>query len=60
MPKTQNKGKNRVFIVAEISANHEQNLKKAITMIKKAKECGVDAVKFQAYKIGRASCRERV
>ncbi len=37
------------FIVAEISANHGQNFKRAITLIKKAKECGVDAVKFQAY-----------
>lgn len=37
------------FIVAEISANHGQNLKTALLLIKKAKECGVDAVKFQAY-----------
>jgi pseudaminic acid synthase len=39
----------RVFIVAEISANHGQNFARAMAMIKKAKECGVDAVKFQAY-----------
>lgn len=39
----------RVFIVAEISANHGQNFARAIAMIKKAKECGADAVKFQAY-----------
>jgi len=38
-----------VFIVAEISANHGQDLKKAISLIKKAKEAGADAVKFQAY-----------
>ncbi len=37
------------FIVAEISANHGQNFKRAVTLIKKAKECGVDAVKFQCY-----------
>ena len=36
-------------IVAEISANHGQSLKRAIAMIRQAKACGVDAVKFQAY-----------
>lgn len=39
----------RAFVVAEISANHNQNLNRAIAMIKKAKECGADAVKFQCY-----------
>lgn len=39
----------RVFIVAEISANHGQSLARAKSLIKKAKDCGVDAVKFQAY-----------
>ena len=37
----------QAFIVAEISANHNQNLDRAIAMIKRAKKCGVDAVKFQ-------------
>jgi pseudaminic acid synthase len=39
----------KCLIVAEVSANHGQDLKKAVAMIKKAKECGADAVKFQAY-----------
>jgi pseudaminic acid synthase len=39
----------RCFIVAEVSANHGQNLTRAVSLIKKAKECGVDAVKFQTY-----------
>ena len=39
----------RCFIIAEISANHGQDLKRAVLLIKKAKECGVDAVKFQTY-----------
>ncbi len=39
----------RVFIAAEISANHGQNLNRALTLIHKAKECGADAVKFQTY-----------
>ncbi len=38
-----------VFIVAEISANHGQNLNRALTLIHKAKESGADAVKFQTY-----------
>jgi pseudaminic acid synthase len=36
------------FIAAEISSNHGQNFKRAVKLIKKAKECGADAVKFQA------------
>ncbi|HCJ65849.1 MAG TPA: pseudaminic acid synthase [Elusimicrobia bacterium] len=43
-----NKLKN-CFIVAEISANHGQNFNRAVDLIKKAKECGADAVKFQCY-----------
>lgn len=37
------------FIIAEVSANHGQSFKRAISLIQKAKECGVDAVKFQCY-----------
>lgn len=37
------------FIIAEISANHGQSFKRAVNLIKKAKECGADAVKFQCY-----------
>ena len=40
---------NRCLVVAEISANHGQSLRRALSMIKKAKACGVDAVKFQVY-----------
>ncbi|MFH1846284.1 MAG: pseudaminic acid synthase, partial [Candidatus Omnitrophota bacterium] len=39
----------KCFIVAEISANHGQSLKRAVSLIRKAKECGADAVKFQTY-----------
>jgi len=38
-----------VFIIAEVSANHGQNFSRAVDMIKTAKECGADAIKFQAY-----------
>jgi len=38
-----------VLIIAEISANHGQSFKRAIELIKEAKKCGADAVKFQMY-----------
>ena len=38
------------YIVAEISANHCQSLKKAIKLIEIAKDCGADAVKIQTFK----------
>ncbi|NQU94926.1 MAG: pseudaminic acid synthase [Candidatus Omnitrophica bacterium] len=44
MPKSK-----RVFIIAEVSANHGQDFKKAVSMIRKAKACGADAIKFQTY-----------
>lgn len=37
------------FIVAEISANHNQSLERAKTLIKVAKDAGADAVKLQTY-----------
>ena len=39
----------KVFIVAEIGINHEGSIKKAKKLIKKAKESGANAVKFQTY-----------
>jgi len=38
-----------VYIVAEISANHGQIFTRAVSLIKEAKKCGADAVKFQTY-----------
>ena len=38
-----------VFIIAEISANHAQQFDTAVEMVRSAKKCGADAVKFQAY-----------
>lgn len=37
----------QTFIIAEISANHSQDYKRAVALIKKAKAAGADAVKFQ-------------
>jgi len=39
----------RCCIVAEISANHGKSLRRAVSLIKQAKACGADAVKFQTY-----------
>lgn len=43
------KRNSRCLIVVEISANHGQDFNRAVDMIKAAKECGADVVKFQAY-----------
>ena len=40
---------NKVFIAAEIGINHNGDIDLAKEMIDAAKECGVDAVKFQNY-----------
>ena len=40
---------NKVFIVAELSANHNQSYDLAVQSIKAIKECGADAVKVQTY-----------
>ena len=37
------------FIVAEISANHNQDFQRAVEIIHAAKEAGADAVKLQTY-----------
>jgi pseudaminic acid synthase len=39
----------KVFIIAELSANHAGDINIAKETIKKAKECGADAVKLQTY-----------
>ena len=40
----------KTYIIAEIGINHEGNFKKAINLIKSAKNSGADAVKFQIFK----------
>lgn len=41
--------KDRTFIIAELSANHNHNLKIALDTVKAAKEAGADAIKLQTY-----------
>lgn len=38
------------YVIAEMSANHNGNLSKALQLIRVAKECGADAVKIQTYR----------
>ena len=38
-----------IFIIAELSANHNQDFDQAVQLIKAAKESGADAVKLQTY-----------
>lgn len=38
-----------VYIIAELSANHNQDLERAMRIVRIAKEVGVDAVKLQTY-----------
>lgn len=39
----------RVFIIAELSANHNQDFEVAVETIRAAKEAGADAIKLQTY-----------
>lgn len=39
----------KVFIIAELSANHNQDIENAVKTIKAAKEVGADAIKLQTY-----------
>lgn len=39
----------RVYVIAELSANHNQDFEKAVRIIQVAKESGADAVKLQTY-----------
>ncbi len=37
------------YIVAEMSGNHNRDINNAFALIRKAKECGADAIKLQTY-----------
>ena len=39
----------QAYVIAEISANHNQDIQEAIDLIHIAKQCGANAVKIQTY-----------
>ena len=41
--------KDKIFIIAEVGSVHDGSFGNAINLIKVAKECGADAVKFQTH-----------
>lgn len=47
--KLQDKIKNGVYIIAEMSANHAGSLENALELVKVAKDCGADCIKIQTY-----------
>ena len=40
---------NKTYIIAELSANHENSLETAIETVHAAAECGADAIKVQTF-----------
>ncbi len=45
--------KSPTYFIADIAANHDGNLKRAIKLIKLAKDSGADAVKFQHHNVSK-------
>ena len=43
------RSKKNTYIIAELSANHNQDFEQAVQLIKSAKEAGADAIKLQTY-----------
>lgn len=47
-----------VFIIAEVGVNHNGDMEMAKQLIKEAKRCGADCVKFQTFKAERVVTKE--
>ena len=48
-----NKKSKKIFVIAEMSANHSSDIKNAYKIIDKAKDIGADAIKIQLYKANK-------
>ena len=46
------------FIIAEVGVNHNGDLSMAMELVRKAKRCGADCVKFQTFKAERLVTKE--
>lgn len=44
---------NKVFIIAEIGSNHNQDINHAFKLMEMVKEAGADAVKFQSLRLDK-------
>lgn len=49
----------RIFVVAEMSANHSNNIKNAYKIIDEAKKVGADAIKIQLYKADKITINSK-
>ena len=49
----------RIFVVAEMSANHSNNIKNAYRIIDEAKKVGADAIKIQLYKADKITINSK-
>ena len=49
IPELNFKSRNKIFIIAELSANHNGSLETALKTIRAAKRAGADAIKLQTY-----------
>ena len=47
------------FVVAEISANHNNNLQRTLKLVDEAKKAGADAVKIQTYRADTITLNSR-
>ena len=54
-----NKKNRKIFVVAEMSANHSSNIKNAYKIIDQAKNIGVDAIKIQLYKANKITINSK-
>ena len=48
----------KTFVIAEIGVNHNNDMGLAVELIKKAKEAGADAAKFQTFKANSLVTKE--
>ena len=48
----------RIFIIAEAGVNHNGSLSTAKKMVKVAKECGADAIKFKSFSADGITCTD--
>lgn len=58
--KNKNQEGNRIFIIAEIGSNHDQEIDIAFELMDIAKKCGADAVKFQSLNLDKVIAREDI